>query len=196
MKYPLLVVIIVAALSVSGCLQGLGLNLAGASATEVWDIVPGKSAGPIKIGMRSIDVHRTLGVPKESKSGMREVWMYPRDLMVAFNQESRVAGIQMLRPGRVQWKGRTVDVNHTGKDAVSVFGDPDFVSHWTNDDNDGVQYVVYGYRTLGFGVLADPKTDRITGYIIAEPEEGPSATESELEPEPETPAPPPPPSSP
>lgn len=190
MRYAALVAIIIAALSVSGCLQALGLNLAGAGSNQVWDIVPGKSAGPVKIGMRSIDVHRMLGVPKESKSGMREVWMYPRDLMVAFDTESKVAGIQMIRPGRVQWKGRTLDVSHTGKDAVSILGDPDFVSHWTNDNNDGVQYVVYGYRSLGVGVLAHPKTDKIVGYIIAEPEEGPTAGESAPD---QSPPPPPPP---
>jgi len=187
MRHAALVAIVIAALSVSGCLQALGLNLAGASSNQVWDVVPGKSAGPVKIGMRSIDVHRALGVPKESKSGMREVWMYQSDLMVAFDTDSKVAGIQMVRPGRVQWKGRTLDVSHTGKDAVNIFGDPDFVSHWTHDSNDGVQYVVYGYRTLGFGVLANPKTDKIVGYIIAEPEEGPA---------PSTPPPPAPPSSP
>ncbi|HEU4798665.1 MAG TPA: hypothetical protein VFT63_07035 [bacterium] len=194
MRYAALVAIVIAAVSVSGCLQALGLNLAGAGSSEVWDVVPGKSAGPVKIGMRSIDVHRALGVPKESKSGMREVWMYPRDLMVAFDTDSKVAGVQMIRPGRVQWKGRTLDVSHSGKDAVNIFGDPDFVSHWTHDSNDGVQYVVYGYRSLGFGVLAHPKTDKIVGYIIAEPEEGPAASESA--PDSSTPPPPAPPSSP
>ncbi|MGH2400095.1 MAG: hypothetical protein ACRDF6_09625, partial [bacterium] len=178
MRQLALIGIIVAALTVSGCLPSLGLNLAGAGSNQVWDVVPGKSAGPVKIGMKSIEVHRALGVPKESKSGMREVWMYPKDLMVAFDTESKVAGVQMIRPGRVQWKGRTLDVSHTGKDAVNIFGDPDFVSHWTNDNNDGVQYVVYGFRTLGFGVLAHPKTDQIVGYIITEPESESAATES------------------
>lgn len=195
MRYVALTAICIAALAVGGCLGPLAGGLLGSSASEEpWDVVPGKSAGPVKLGMKSIDVHRALGVPVESTSGMREVWLYGEDLMIAFDTESTVVGIQMIRPGRVQWEGRWLDGQHTGKEVVSVFGDPSFVSHWTKDESDGVEYVIYGYRALGFGVMANPKTDRVVGFIIAEPEA--EATPEESAPggsEPVLPATPPPP---
>lgn len=203
MRTVVLTAICVAALAAGGCIGSLSGGLLGSSAAEEpWDVVPGKSAGPVKMGMKSIEVHRVLGVPAEATSGMREVWIYGPNLMVAFDTDSRVVGIQMVRPGRVQWEGRWLDMQHTGKEVVSVFGDPSFVSHWTKQESDGVEHVVYGYRALGFGVLADPKTDRILGFIIAEPEpEAESAPEAPAAPAPESPppaepAPPPPPPGP
>lgn len=169
MRAATVAAVIIAALLIAGC-QTFGRGLVGASSNPVWDIVPGESAGPVKIGMKSIDVHRALGVPTEAQASMREIWMYRKDLLVAFDGESQVIAIQMFRPGRVQWKGRTLDPSHTGKDAVTVFGDPDFVSHWTFDDKEVVQYVLYGYRRLGFAVLADPKTDRIVGFVVVVPD--------------------------
>lgn len=183
--------LLVAALLTTGC-QTFGRGLVGASSTPPWDVVPGQSAGPVKIGMKSYQVHRALGVPSEAQATMREIWKYREDLTVAFDGDSNVVGIQMFRPGRVQWKGRTLDGTHTGQDAVSVFGDPDFVSHWTVDEKDTIQYVVYGYRKLGIGVLANPRTDRIMGFIIVVPEgtETPSETTTPQPPPPAVPAPP------
>lgn len=149
-------------------LSGLLPDFGPAVPTVLWDVVPGKSVGPLKIGMTTVQVYNVLGSPDEVNYGMREVWSYG-EVAIVFDNVG-LMGVQMLRPGRIFWKGRLLDGNSTTKDVVDIFGPPDFMSFWTFDNNQRVRFILQGYSKFGLGVLTDAKTGRLAGLIITPPE--------------------------